>query len=244
MTTIEKKMDDISRKLVALKKLAEEARDENEGVAALLAIQRILKNNDLTETEYESMTSVIPEENRINTQDAGVEGVCFPRWMDLLHIIIAENFRCVAVVSSYYNSEISRNRRTKGYKFIGKGRDPEIALEAFTTAINVINSLWDQKIHIVRDFKSMLGEKVTTTDRYDYCTAFVYGLSAAFKEQIARDELGIILVRDPSVDDHIKGMKVEARELNLPHQTSSLSNSIGYVDGNNYGKGNVLKEVE
>ena len=124
-------------------------------------------------------------------------------------------------------------RRIQILKFVGMGTDPLLATEAFKSAVTVVSSMWKKKK------KEYMGRYYNeTAAKNSYMIGFRQGMTAAFKEQEAKKELGLILVRDKRVDESMAGLK-KVRNRRLTVDGSGLREA-GFVDGNNYGRGNAL----
>lgn len=223
--------ESLTRKLTALKKLAESSKNEEEGTAALLAMQRLMKSNDLTESDLDFEDEV----ETVDTVDTNLVTKMPFLWQRDLHTVIATNFRCIPVTETH-SSHRSHGKSTIRFKFVGKGKDAELAKEAFHLALQVIDSLWETKKESLRIYNIIF----TPEDKKNYGLGFVHGLRRAYAEQRANSELGIIIVRAPEVDKAVEGFgKVS---FNVDRE-EGLIGHLGFRDGDNYAKGNVLSNV-
>ena len=222
--------DDLKRKLKAIKRIAEDAGTEAEGVAAMMAFQRLLSANGLNEAQ----ATIEVEEDAASPEvvelfcDDFMDTNRLPKYISVLRSVIASHFRCAAITHTCLG--IHR------FSFVGIGDDPHIAQGAFEAAMAVIDRIWPRHADKIRQYRSL-----TRGDKHDYATAFANGLHAAYHSQESTTELGLIVVRDKAVDEHVAGCKT--RQLTTKPASDHSVERLGYIDGNNFGRGNALDGI-
>lgn len=222
--------DELMDKLRKIKALADDAKDENEGIAALLAYQRLLTRNGLNEQDVDVELDDDGEEvNRVDCLTRSRVDV----WKIMLHNTIGQHFRCMTLSDKSRKWAGSYIKKVETLKYVGMGQDPYLASQAFNTAVKVASALWNQKKHdFIRRGNDSPAAKNT------YMSGFNEGMQKAFMEQEAREELGLILVRDKRVDESLSGLKTFTRRFSM--DSNRGIRDAGYTDGNNFGRGNAL----
>lgn len=219
--------DALLEKLRKVKALADDAKDEAEGTAALLAFQRLLSKNGLSEQEVQ--IELDGEDDADVNRVESLSRAKLESWQVSIHAAMAEHFRCKSMITNSYAS----GRRVQILKYVGMVTDPLLATEAFKSAIAVVSAMWKKKK------KEYMGRYYNeTAARNSYMIGFRHGMVTAFKEQEAKKELGLILVRDKRVDESMADLK-KVRNRRVTVDGSGLREA-GFTDGNNFGKGNAL----
>ena len=222
--------DDLKRKLKAIKRLAEDAGTEAEGVAAMMAFQRLLASNGLNEAQ----ATIVVEADAASPEvvelfcDDFMDTNRLPKYISALRSIIACHFRCASITHSFVGY--------KRFAFVGIGDDPHIAQGAFEAAMAVIDRMWLRHADDIR-----MRRALTRGDKFDYATAFANGLHAAYQTQEDTTELGLVIVRDKAIDEHLAGITgIKKQRLAMRPVSDESIERLGYIDGNNFGRGNTL----
>ncbi|BCV20352.1 DUF2786 domain-containing protein [Moorella sp. Hama-1] len=164
--------------------LASNNPSEEEAQAAMLMAQRIMAENGITLAEVEGFTNEVV--------DVPITQPHRTRWWyKILATIIADNFRCEA----YFNT-INRMSRLM---LIGLKQDTEVATKVFNYAVDAV------RYHTAKYVEKIKRDSVNnkpldlTGIRNDYILGFLDGLKDKFKEQVEKNNWGLILVKDNSV---------------------------------------------
>lgn len=223
------KLDDtILEKIRKVKRLADEASNENEGIAAALAFQRLLAQHHLTEAEVLD----IKEEPQIEQQNVFSDTRAM-QWERTLYVVIGEHFRCKCLTERYTNA-------TTRFSYIGHADDVAVAAETFRTMYRVAARLAD-------DYMDGLGRtrpygKRKDVTRREYLDGFARGLHAAFKRHEAENNLSIIISTPQDVLDYVADLGAKERSFAPKEKTTTAAYRHGWQDGDNVGRGNIIRE--
>ncbi|CQR74139.1 hypothetical protein SOV_22670 [Sporomusa ovata DSM 2662] len=206
MDADQEKVIDKVRKLFNLSK----SNFNGEADAALLKAQQLLMENDLT---MDDVTEPIPKPA---VKDITIEFASTPWWYKYLITILAENFRCEVL-----EEKLSRTRR-RNFILISRETDIEVAKAVFQHAVVIVK-------HNSKRFREL-----GTTHENTYIKGFLEGLMVKFKEQVKKNQWGLILIKDTEVVvAKEKFNPVKARKAQAPKVTNDYEAYIhGYVDGN------------
>jgi hypothetical protein len=139
-----------------------------------------------------------------------------PYWKKSLAVIISENFRCMA-----YTSTVGGYGRSK-IKLIGLEGEVVLVKELFDFACNVLE-------YSVKKYTKIHGSSV----KNDYIIGFVNGLKAKFKEQVDKNNWGLVLVKDALVVREIDKMNFRAGQKSTVQRSHSKD---AYNEGYSRGK--------
>lgn len=147
-------------------------------------------------------------------------------WCQMVACVIANNFRCRAVVTSF--------RRSGGayrIKFFGYDEDAEICVNIFNYAVKVVR----KRFATLRAIYADAGREFARNEKMNYVEGFCYGLEKNFEEQKAQNEsFALALVTPPAVVeyvDNIPGLQDgESREYET-NKEHALLRQTGYIDG-------------
>jgi len=151
----------------------------NEAEASILKAQELLAKHKLTlaDLEEKNETNQVKEETIAEYQRR-------PWYVGILSSIIADNFRCYSVCFKRSNSS--------KLCFIGRQEDTAIAREVYMFALDVILD----KAKVIRAGKERAKGVALVND---YIKGFLDGLKKKFEEQVAKNQWGLILVKDNEV---------------------------------------------
>ena len=215
----------ISEKLLEkinnLFKLAEGNTNENEAQTALLMAQKLMAQNGIEQAEIHQILK--PKE--ILKEDITELGR-LSWWEKSLAVVIAKNFRCEIYIhkSKYRGATIV---------FLGLKDDVQLAKIVYNFASDAIerdmkNFTWRYKQnHITAG--SMAGIK------NDYILGWIKGIESKYKEQVDQNGWGLVLVKDPLVQQEINKMhlrKGQSSAISRGHNDGAYSN--GYQQGKSF----------
>jgi len=213
------KVIDKVRKALAL---ANDNPNDSEAHTAMLLAQRLLAKNGLTlkdvEGEQESLKKVV-QENIIPNSGR------IPWWKKQLAMVISDNFKCKCFTVNYgnYNSAIA---------YFGLEDDVMIAKEVYQYAENILDKLATRYVQkLYRDGKETKGM------RNEYMYGFMNGLKEKFKEQVEKNDWGLIIVTDALVEQRYsekKFRKASSSGIQPGFSGSNEARSEGYKEGQNF----------
>lgn len=211
--------DKLLRKIKKSLALSQNNSNENEAQTALLKAQEMMAKYNLSLSEIDLKEHDKMKESDIQVAYKG-RGTF---WVKSLARIIADNFRCY-----YFYSTL--NRKTY-IKFLGLKEDVEIAKEVYTFAVDVID--FYSKMYILDNMIEGKGE--ITKSKNSYIVGFLSGLKDKFKEQVNKNNWGLILVKDALVDQAYGNLKlVRGRSSNSITTGDSKARAEGYKQGKSF----------
>lgn len=208
-------MENVIEKVQKLLTLSKNNSFEGESKAAMLAVQRLMAQHNLT------MADIIVDE--ISDKEVVKENVASSTrlawWYKALGTIIADNFRCYVY--------IQYGRGPSSVVFLGLKEDVELAKQVYSFAVDTIKYLAGRYVRHIRNQGSP-----TTGVRNDYIMGFLRGLTAQFKEQVNSNEWGLVLVKDSAVSDAYKNLNcTKGRRSKARSAGSSQAKQAGYSQG-------------
>lgn len=232
-------MSDKETALEKIKKLLAKTQNnpsEHEVQSALLMAQRMQIKYNISMSEVEMVTNAKKTKNITKEELTDLEKSIW--WVSLLGSVIARNFRCECVQESRYKKRI--------LKFLGLQEDVPVAREVFLFSrasleycsdsyiANICNGInltpmkkrpvHQQKVFTASDF---------VDDKNDYIKGFLKGLDAKFKEQVEKNNWGLMLVKDDAVIEYTK--KNYSSHVSIPYSNKGKGNAehynAGYEDG-------------
>lgn len=200
----------ISKIEALLSKTTQNGATENEAQEAMLMAQKLMAkyNIDLKEVGQEKTPKV---------QEVWTKGGQNCSWKRALGQIIAKNFRCRMMVG-----------KTWGLVFIGLEEDTEICIKVFNFAADTLDKN-------MKKLRKQYRKQGLPTDGIsgDYCDGFLAGLNAKFKEQVEKNDWGLVLVTDQAVLDYCK--EISDGKASKGHSLNRSGNlglfNQGYQDG-------------
>lgn len=147
-------------------------------------------------------------------------------WCQMIASVIADNFRCRAIVASPYRSSgIYR------VQFFGYDEDAEICINIFNYAVKVVR----KRFATLRAIYADAGREFARNEKMNYVEGFCYGLEKNFEDQKAQSEsFALALVTPPAVVeyvDNIPGMTYSEGRKYETNKEHALLRQTGYVDG-------------
>lgn len=211
---------DLITKIQKVLALASNNPSAEEGQTAMLLAQKMMAENNISISDV-SVTEIRTKEVVDQTIE---ESKMSSWWHQHLSSIISKNFKCAVY--------ISRNRNTglSGIKFVGLKNDVELAKQIYLYAVETISyncrKYVSDKKRIVISTKGMKNQ---------YILGFMDGLREKFAEQVKNNQWGLILVKDPIVDEKVKSLnlgKYKNHTINTNGNEQDRYN--GYKDGKNF----------
>lgn len=211
--------DSIIKKIQKALRLAGGANDD-EGQTALLLAQRMMAKYNLSKADIN--ISIDNEKNAIEG-----DGTAYTRlqwWTKNLANIIANNFKC-------YCFTRSGNGKSK-IVFMGLEEDVEICKIVFTFAVDSIK--YNSDLYVTR--KGLRGDKANTMAvKNDYIAGYLQGLKDLFAQQVEKEELSLVLIKDEIVVKKYEAMNLtRGRASRVSMSGNSEARSKGYNDGKRF----------
>lgn len=212
--------DKIIGKIKKALALAKDTPSDDEAQAAMLAVQRLLAKHNLSMQDVEGYaTTEKKTKEEMVTELTGR----IPWWHKKLAYVISENFKCKYFMVRYgsYNG---------GIVFFGLEEDVLIAKEVFQYAREMIDKL--AKSYVGKLYRR--GES-TKGVRNIFIEGFLSGLQAKFKEQIEKNNWGLVLVTDALVVQEYENMNMKTVK-STGIQPKFSNNSEAYNEGKKQGE--------
>ena len=205
-------------KIEKLLALAGNNPSEAEAQAAMLKAQKLMAEHNLDMTQFQDK----PQEKK----EAIIEyfrGYHNTNWAISLARVICDNFRCNLLRAPGY-----------GLVFIGLKEDVAICKAVFSFAAQVLDK---NMAKLRRQYRKQ--NLPTDGISGDYAAGFIAGLRDKYKEQVEKNNWGLILVKDALVEQKTKDI---TNPRGKPHSGKRLNRSgdmglytKGYLDGKNLG---------
>ena len=205
-------------KIEKLLALAGNNPSEAEAQAAMLKAQKLMAEHNLDMTQFQDK----PQEKKEAITEY-FRGYHNTNWAISLARVICDNFRCNLLRAPGY-----------GLVFIGLKEDVAICKAVFSFAAQVL----DKNMAKLRR-QSRKQNLPTDGISGDYAAGFIAGLRDKYKEQVEKNNWGLILVKDALVEQKTKditnprGKPHSGKKLNRSGDTGLYSK--GYHDGKNLG---------
>jgi len=206
----------VDEKLLAkihnLFKLAEGNTNPNEAQNAMLKAQQLMAKNGIEQSEVnqiirpkEVLSENITDSNRLSW------------WEKQLSLIIARNFRCEIYIKKTVHSGST-------IVFIGLKDDVQLAKMVYNFSVIAIQN---DTVNFVKKYKKY-HVVYNVGIKNDFLKGWVHGLDEKYKEQVSKNNWGLVLVKDPLIQ----------KEMNKLHLCKGQSSkvSMGH-DSNVYGRG-------
>jgi len=198
-------------KIHNLFKLAEGNTNPNEAQNAMLKAQQLMTQNGIEQSEVnqiikpkEVLSENITEFGRLSW------------WEKQLSLIIAHNFRCEIY--------IKKAKSGGSIVFIGLKDDVQLAKMVYNFSVIAIQN---DTVNFVKQYKKY-HVVYNVGVKNDYMMGWLRGLDTKYKEQVSQNGWGLMLVKDPLVQ----------QELSKIHLRKSQSSSVSHGnDRNVYDKG-------
>lgn len=193
-----KKIDEsVLRKVRKAIALASNNPSEHEAHTAMLMAQRMMAEHGLTMQDVEETADWQKDKNVIHKEATTYSKS--PWWKKNLSTTIAENFRCF--------SYINKRNSVSQIRFVGLDSDVTLAVEIFQFACEAIQyhlSKYRQELKENGYWKAEITYMVN-----DYLRGYLNGLDQKFKEQVEKNNWGLVLVKDALVVRERENMKMK-----------------------------------
>lgn len=208
----------IISKIEKLLALAGNNPSENEAQAALLKAQQLMAEHNLEMAQFQDK----PQEKK----EAHIEyfkGYHNTAWAISLAKVICNNFRCNLLRSKGY-----------GLVFIGLKDDVDICKAIFTFASKTLEK---NMMKLRRQYRK---QGISTEGiSGDYAAGFIAGLKAKYREQVDKNNWGLVLVKDALVEQKTQEVMNPKAKAYTPKTKARSGDadiySRGYTDGKNLG---------
>lgn len=209
----------IISKIEKLLALAGNNPSEAEAQAAMLKAQKLMAEHNLDMAQFKDH----PQEKK----EAVVEyfkGYHNTSWAISLAMVICNNFRCNLLRASGY-----------GLVFVGLKEDVAICKAVFTFAADTLDK---NMMKLRRQYRKQ--GLSTEGISGDYALGFIAGLKAKYREQVEKNNWGLILVKDALVEQKTKDIINPNKKAHLGKGKLKASGNHelftkGYLDGKNLG---------
>ncbi|WP_459928171.1 DUF2786 domain-containing protein [Desulfosporosinus burensis] len=201
-------------------KLAEGNENDHEAQSALLVAQKLMVENGIEQSEIERLSNIQTPKEVVQENVTNGERLLW--WKRSLASIIAKNFCC--------KSYISRSDRDDGgLIYLGLKEDVALAETVYSFAKEAI--VYGASRYVA-DYKKNYLTKAYTGHRNDYMSGWLSGLSAQYKEQVEKNNWGLVLVVDSLVITAYEDLKLRKGQVSSRY-TANNQNAmrIGYQDG-------------
>jgi Protein of unknown function (DUF2786) len=229
-----KEIDDkIINKVRKALALAQDNPSDEEAHAAMLAVQRLLVKHNLSMSDVEDLAN----EKEKNVSEDFVSDISgrIPWWKKHLSIIIAENFKCKTFLAKLGNYK-------GGIKFLGLEEDVLVAKSVYQYAEKILDTLATRYVQ-----KQYREKKPTKGVRNKYISGFLDGLDHKFKEQVEKNNWGLMIITDALVEQAIEDKKLrKASNSGIQPRFSDNQEAYdtGYEQGQDFGDSQGKKGIE
>lgn len=150
-------------------------------------------------------------------------------WCQMIASVIADNFRCRAIVVSPH-----RSSGTYRIQFFGYDEDAEICVNIFNYAVKVVRKRFATLRAIYADAEREFGRN----EKMNYVEGFCYGLEKNFEDQKAKSEsFALALVTPPAVVEYVNnipGLEADEGQKYETNKEHALIRQTGYIDGKTF----------
>lgn len=192
-----------------------ESNFEAEAEAALLKAQELMMQHGLSMSDIQNHTDdPVIQEDIICSHT--------PAWQGRIAVILANNFRCKIM----WNRITYNGKRVKVVCFIGFASDIEVVKAAYNYAIALVR-------RNVRVLKKRF-PRATTAYFNAYIEGFIQGIYTKFKEQVDRNQWGLVVVTPLPVQKYFTDLRtVPSKKLGRKPVVSKNENAYkkGFIDG-------------
>lgn len=210
--------NNIISKIEKLLALAGNNPSEAEAQAAMLKAQQLMAQHNLDMAQFKNK----PKEEKEAVTEY-FKGYHNTNWAISLARVICNNFRCNLLRASGY-----------GLVFVGLKDDVAICKAVFTFAANTLDR---NMMKLRRQYRKQ--GLSTEGISGDYAAGFIAGLGAKYKEQVEKNNWGLVLIKDALVEQKTKdiidpkGKAHFGKKLNRSGDMGLYTK--GYLDGKNLG---------
>lgn len=208
----------IISKIEKLLALAGNNPSEAEAQAAMLKAQKLMAEHNLDLAQFKDK----PQEKKEAVTEY-FQGYHNTNWAISLAKVICDNFRCNLLRAAGY-----------GLVFVGLKEDVAICKAVFTFAADTLDK---NMMKLRRQYRKQ--GLSTEGISGDYAAGFIAGLKAKYKEQVEKNNWGLVLVKDSLVEQKTQEITNHKKKVN-PGKKLNRSGDMGlytkgYLDGKNLG---------
>lgn len=210
--------NNIISKIEKLLALAGNNPSEAEAQAAMLKAQQLMAQHNLDMAQFKNKSK---EEKEAVTEY--FKGYHNTNWAISLARVICNNFRCNLLRAPGY-----------GLVFVGLKDDVAICKAVFTFAANTLDR---NMMKLRRQYRKQ--GLSTEGISGDYAAGFIAGLGAKYKEQVEKNNWGLVLIKDALVEQKTKDIIDPKRKAHFGKKLNRSGDmglyTKGYLDGKNLG---------
>lgn len=209
------------QKINNLFKLAEGNTNENEAQNALLMAQKLMAQNGIEQSEVNSILK--PKEV---LQENITEYGRLSWWEKSLSMVIAKNFRCEIYINKKY-------KQGGSIVFLGLKDDVQLAKTVYNFASVAIGR---ETSKFMKQYnKNHITLKSTAGIKNDFIQGFIKGLESKYQEQVNKNNWGLVLVKDPLVQQELNKIKLrKGQRSSIQRNNNNGAYSRGYQQGNSF----------
>ncbi|MBP2664961.1 MAG: hypothetical protein H6Q71_2909 [Firmicutes bacterium] len=189
----------------------------NEAQNAMLKAQEIMVNNGI------SMKEVSGNDKKQAVESEAKSGKRFPWYAYDIAASLADNFRCYSI--------INRSKHGRSINFVGLKSDVEAVIEVYNFALVYLD--WQ-----IKEFRGQLKSKLIADNGMinaycnDFIRGFISGLDEKFKQQVEKQQWGLVLVKDEAVETYYEELQLgKARDRSVSSANSRAAYQAGYEKG-------------
>lgn len=216
-------------------------------VQILDKIRKVLAKSSNNPSKEEAETALLMAqkmmvENGITMQDLNTEKIAkevididitekqkTPFWYKKLAKIIADNFKCYSYTQMKYQGS--------SIKFMGLKQDVETTKEIFYYAVKTITYNYKQYLKNIKNYEIMTNDNTHFTGiKNSYILGYLVGLDEKFKEQVNKNQWGLILIKDIDVQNAYKKMNLKTvhSSSHIRIDRNSEHKQNGYTQGKQF----------
>lgn len=226
--------DSQKEKIQKLLNLSQNNPNENEAKAALLKAQELMIKYQIDSKDLNDV-DLNKEKEIVNVDILKGQKKSRIMWYETaMASMISNNFKTFYYMSGYRDTG-------RHLYFCGIKDDVEITVFAYKYAINAMTKLFKYYC------KDMHLES-TASRRNDYYKGFIKGLERAFKDQIDKNNWGLMVIKEKLVVDHERQLNIKVVHPSgiRPKRSNNMfdvnrGESDGYSTGSSYKTNNKLK---
>jgi len=212
----------VDEKLLAkihnLFKLAEGNTNPNEAQNAMLKAQQLMAQNGIEQSEVnqlikpkEVLSEQITESGRLSW------------WEKQLSLIIAKNFRC----------EIYIKKAKQGGSIVFLGLKDDVQLSKMIYNFSVI-AIQNDTVNFVKQYKKY-HVVYNVGIKNDFLAGWLRGLDSKYQEQVEKNNWGLILVKDPLIQQEMKNLHLrKGQSSSVSHGNDRNVYDKGFEKGKNF----------
>ena len=223
------KNDKIAVRIKKLLALANDSTSDHDSQAAMLLAQKMMAEHNLSMVDVDN-TDLPTDKVAVDHNMSGDGRAIW--WKKHLAPVIADNFKCFTYLKNHYGKY--------SVQMIGLKEDIEIASQVFDYARDAITRFSREYVQSVK----RPGMKTANIKR-DWIKGFIAGLDAKFKEQVDKNNWGLILVRDGLVEKKVSNLilKSSKRKFDVPYNGNWAANNAGFQKGQEFASNSGSSKV-